>query len=454
MLQKARIDTAHARARAVLKFSSLVTDAYFHYTPSQIMLAALSLADRGLTERLVQGAFTPNQNATSNENGTDSTPRHDLRDKVMGAIEACREMLATEPPERLDEYWGTVSRSTSGAHIRLLLRPSRFQDCNNADKTHSPRAPSSSSRFYESSKSAETPIVQISWLCRRLGASWHRRRNLGVRRPRATVPCSAEMAEDSTGTMRETPSGGRSARATMSLVQRWDRGARRSGPKPGPPYTLLLPIGHPNRAKKSAWRDVAEVVATAAAKGARRVMESGRSVPFHTYEKRYPICHSTRSGANPPLPRFDGDPRRRGHDQASGRLISKRVRLVHWLVTSGLFSGCLARGFAGHARRPRRVPTLLFPGVLGKEQGQSGCSRQARISARGGMSHWQKGWTRRQNRDRSRISMTHRFVDIMAKVYLCGVKHGTMSAQPAHGALGGLGSLCWCVLGLAFTRGP
>ncbi|KAK1962473.1 cyclin-like protein [Colletotrichum sublineola] len=111
-LEKARIDSAHFRARAVLKFSSLVTDAYFHYTPSQIMLAALSLADRGLTERLVQAAFPPGQHNASSEDGIDSTARHDLRDKVMGAIESCREMLATEPPERLDEYWGTVSWTT------------------------------------------------------------------------------------------------------------------------------------------------------------------------------------------------------------------------------------------------------------------------------------------------------------------------------------------------------
>ncbi|TQN65271.1 Cyclin CCL1 [Colletotrichum shisoi] len=128
-LEKARIDTAHARARAVLKFSSLVTDAYFHYTPSQIMLAALSLADRGLTERLVQGVFAPNQNPTSNENGTDSTPPHDLRDKVMGAIEACREMLATEPPERLDEYWGTPE---STKLIKPLLR--KLKKCSDPDR--------------------------------------------------------------------------------------------------------------------------------------------------------------------------------------------------------------------------------------------------------------------------------------------------------------------------------
>lgn len=95
--QEKRIRNAHGRARDILKFSPLVTDAYFHYTPSQIMLAALSMADRTLAERLVQGTFPPHHAATDQ-----------LRDKVMATIEACREMLATEPPERMSEYWGTV----------------------------------------------------------------------------------------------------------------------------------------------------------------------------------------------------------------------------------------------------------------------------------------------------------------------------------------------------------
>ncbi|GJC90934.1 cyclin CCL1 [Colletotrichum tofieldiae] len=128
-LEKGRIDSAHFRARAILKFSSLVTDAYFHYTPSQIMLAALSLADRGLAERLVQGAFSHSQNGTPNEDGVDSTPRHDLRDKVMGAIESCRELLATEPPERLDEYWGTPE---STKLIKPLLR--KLKKCRDPDR--------------------------------------------------------------------------------------------------------------------------------------------------------------------------------------------------------------------------------------------------------------------------------------------------------------------------------
>ncbi|KXH35729.1 cyclin ccl1 [Colletotrichum simmondsii] len=127
-LEKNRIDAAHFRARAFLKFSSLVTDAYFHYTPSQIMLAALSLADRGLAEKLVQSAFGSAQNGTSND-GEKDLARHDIRDKVMGTIEACRELLATEPPERLDEYWGTVEATKV---IKPLIR--KLKRCRDPDR--------------------------------------------------------------------------------------------------------------------------------------------------------------------------------------------------------------------------------------------------------------------------------------------------------------------------------
>ncbi|OLN89655.1 Cyclin CCL1 [Colletotrichum chlorophyti] len=127
-IEKARIDAAHVRARGILKFSSLVTDAYFHYTPSQIMLAALSLADRGLAEKLIHGAFSPAQNGGDGQ-AHSSESRQDLRDKVMATIEACRELLATEPPERLDEYWGTPECTKL---MKPLLR--KLKKCRDPDR--------------------------------------------------------------------------------------------------------------------------------------------------------------------------------------------------------------------------------------------------------------------------------------------------------------------------------
>ncbi|KAK0664024.1 putative cyclin [Cercophora samala] len=109
-----RLDEAEAKARRVLQFSPLMTDAYFHYTPSQIMLAALSLADRGLAERLIQETFhfVPMEGNEGDGGGGDGKGNEEkarvigsqIRDKVLGAIEGCRDMLSRELPER-KEHW-------------------------------------------------------------------------------------------------------------------------------------------------------------------------------------------------------------------------------------------------------------------------------------------------------------------------------------------------------------
>ncbi|KAK8096928.1 Cyclin CCL1 [Apiospora kogelbergensis] len=84
-----RIDKAHGKAREILKFSPLVTDAYFHYTPSQIMLAALATADEGLVERMLGEAFAA-EGVTA-------------KDRCWELIKACRAMLEKEPPEKMND---------------------------------------------------------------------------------------------------------------------------------------------------------------------------------------------------------------------------------------------------------------------------------------------------------------------------------------------------------------
>ena len=129
LLQERRISAAENRAREILRFSPLITDAYFHYTPSQIMFAALSLADRGLAERLLSHTFhhvdpptdsgpdtpmaigdAPIASSRRENKGEDREAiiGSHIRDKVFGTIEACREMLAKELPER-QEHWSNVS---------------------------------------------------------------------------------------------------------------------------------------------------------------------------------------------------------------------------------------------------------------------------------------------------------------------------------------------------------
>lgn len=109
-----------------------MTDAYFHYTPSQIMMAALSLADRGLAERLIQATFhyvqpqVDSEANTPGPSGGADAPREGgsrnkpaapdqatiigshIRDRVLGTIESCRDMLHKELPERR-EHWADVS---------------------------------------------------------------------------------------------------------------------------------------------------------------------------------------------------------------------------------------------------------------------------------------------------------------------------------------------------------
>ncbi|KAK4236181.1 cyclin-like protein [Achaetomium macrosporum] len=151
-IEPARLAAAEQRAREILRFSPLITDAYFHYTPSQIMLAALSLADRGLAERLIAETFhyvaPPANNSgaeTPASSGPDApapsrkpAPRSDgedkaqiigshIRDKVLGTIEACRDMLSKELPERR-EHW------TNKAVIKAQITPLRKK----LNKCHDP----------------------------------------------------------------------------------------------------------------------------------------------------------------------------------------------------------------------------------------------------------------------------------------------------------------------------
>ncbi|KAJ4301986.1 hypothetical protein N0V88_002117 [Collariella sp. IMI 366227] len=139
-IEHLRLAAAEVRAREILRFSPLITDAYFHYTPSQIMLSALSLADRGLAERLItetfhyvapttSGADTPASDGPGNnrrpaprsggitvEDKAQIIGSH-IRDKVLGTIEACRDMLAKELPERR-EHW--KNRAVIKAQINPL----------------------------------------------------------------------------------------------------------------------------------------------------------------------------------------------------------------------------------------------------------------------------------------------------------------------------------------------
>jgi cyclin H len=107
--QDARISRAQVRGRDILKFSPLVTDAYFHYTPSQIMLAALSMADHELFERYIQAIFLDPPSGDSNPQKAQVLSQI-VKEKTVSTVMACKDMLSQEPPERMANFWDKVSR--------------------------------------------------------------------------------------------------------------------------------------------------------------------------------------------------------------------------------------------------------------------------------------------------------------------------------------------------------
>ncbi|KKA26327.1 hypothetical protein TD95_003513 [Thielaviopsis punctulata] len=119
-----RIQEAHIRARDILKFSPLITDAYFHYTPSQIMFAALAIADQELVDRMfdiIQSAAGPGPNKTADDHEA-------MKEKIYSTITACQALLETEMPERMDQFWGTPDCNKMLRPLQKKLRKCRDPD--------------------------------------------------------------------------------------------------------------------------------------------------------------------------------------------------------------------------------------------------------------------------------------------------------------------------------------
>lgn len=70
------------------------------------MFAALSMADGDLATRALDRSFGFSAGDVDVEGGE---AREAMRGKILRTVQGCREMLEREPPERMDEYWGTVS---------------------------------------------------------------------------------------------------------------------------------------------------------------------------------------------------------------------------------------------------------------------------------------------------------------------------------------------------------
>ncbi|KAL8936652.1 MAG: hypothetical protein Q9211_004085 [Gyalolechia sp. 1 TL-2023] len=83
-----RIQNAHGKAKEILKTSALLTDAYFLYTPSQIWLSTLLMADRPLARFYIDTKIP----ATAN-----------MKPKLWTVLESCAGMLRSSPAAQPDK---------------------------------------------------------------------------------------------------------------------------------------------------------------------------------------------------------------------------------------------------------------------------------------------------------------------------------------------------------------
>lgn len=74
-----RVQAAYAAARLILDYQALMTDAYFLYTPAQILHASLYLADPELTDFYISTKLSTEDPA---------------RPRIMAAIQSCADLLA------------------------------------------------------------------------------------------------------------------------------------------------------------------------------------------------------------------------------------------------------------------------------------------------------------------------------------------------------------------------
>lgn len=71
------------------------------------MLAALSIADHNLFERMVELIFARAGGDLNSHQAEAMTQV--IKGKTISTVLACKEMLMQEPPERLSDFYGTVS---------------------------------------------------------------------------------------------------------------------------------------------------------------------------------------------------------------------------------------------------------------------------------------------------------------------------------------------------------
>ncbi|OJD26480.1 hypothetical protein ACJ73_02136 [Blastomyces percursus] len=131
-----RIAKAHHNTREILRSAAQLTDVYFLYTPSQIWLSALLLADKPLAEFYIDSKLIPlsPQSTTTSSSATTSSPPQPpshlftaLRTKLSLILTACTTTLST--------YQTTHTLTTAPATMKNLKRIGRkLYHCQNPEK--------------------------------------------------------------------------------------------------------------------------------------------------------------------------------------------------------------------------------------------------------------------------------------------------------------------------------
>ena len=106
---KVRIQNAHGKAKEILKTSALLTDAYFLYTPSQIWLSSLLLADEVLSLFYLSIKFPVSESIES---------------KLLPVLQSCATLMKA-----------SVSVQPGEAEMKELMRiDKKLYKCRNPEK--------------------------------------------------------------------------------------------------------------------------------------------------------------------------------------------------------------------------------------------------------------------------------------------------------------------------------
>lgn len=106
-----RARDAHNKAKDYLKTSALLTDVYFHFTPSQIMMGAMFAADEGITLWYIASKFSSEDTV--------------MRDRVLSTVAQCAEMLR-------DVLIASETSKEEKAELKILAK--KLNRCRNPEK--------------------------------------------------------------------------------------------------------------------------------------------------------------------------------------------------------------------------------------------------------------------------------------------------------------------------------